>query len=454
MNILVVGNVIKDVYLNLDSRTEKFEIDKNGTKWLNLSFDASEHHFFSRESSLGGVAVTFEVLQKMGINAVVSDSDLSISEEGLSSGQIAETYRYILVSDGQVSYITQGRPKETTFSPPTELYDYIYVDRSAEITSDVVNKINAYLDISPNTRLITYIANFNNQNLNNLLVRSNLVFLEETDENLEFKKANDLNQDVIVTISDHKLSYMNITEKLSLNRIDILTHLSAYSIMSATILGGFALGLSVEESLKLARANAENSKLNSVLNLTELQEIASNFSPNNNLELISANLLLGGKGILAADESGGSIKKKFAQLNIPDTYENRRDYRNIFFTTPNLEKYINGVILFDETTHQLADNGQNFVEYLTSKRIVPGIKVDQGLEKFKGSEETYTKGLDGLADRLKSYYLAGLRFAKWRSAFEIRLSENGEILTPSPTAHRQDAQTRQGEEDCGRHVRC
>ncbi|MBQ3436542.1 fructose-bisphosphate aldolase class I, partial [Candidatus Saccharibacteria bacterium] len=125
---------------------------------------------------------------------------------------------------------------------------------------------------------------------------------------------------------------------------------------------------------------------------------------------------------------------KFEQLDIPDTYENRRDYRNIFFTTPDLEKYVNGVILFDETARQFADNGQNFVDFLIGRRIIPGIKVDQGLEKFPNSLETWTKGLDGLDSRLQEYYQMGLRFAKWRSAFEIRLDENGQLITPSDEA--------------------
>ena len=193
-------------------------------------------------------------------------------------------------------------------------------------------------------------------------------------------------------------------------------------------------GNSVEDSLTLARINIENSKLNAVLPLAELQEIAENASPKENLELIAANLVLKPKGILAADESGGSIKKKFSQLDIPDTYENRRDYRNIFFTTKDLEKYVNGIILFDETARQLADNGQNYVDFLTSRRIIPGIKVDQGLTKFDNSLETYTKGLVGLDERLKEYYMMGLRFAKWRAAFEIRLSTTGAILTPTTHA--------------------
>ena len=244
----------------------------------------------------------------------------------------------------------------------------------------------------------------------------------------------DFDTDKLVHISETQITYQKITENISVDRIDMLTHLSVYSIAAATVLGGFILGNSVEDSLTLARVNIENSRLNSVLPLKEMQEIAENTSPQDDLELIAASLVLKGKGILAADESGGSIKKKFASLNIPDTYENRRDYRNIFFTTPDLEKYVNGVILFDETARQLADNGQNYVDFLTSRRIIPGIKVDQGLARFDNSLETYTKGLENLSDRLKTYYLQGLRFAKWRAAFEIHLSTSGSIITPTTHA--------------------
>ncbi len=168
---------------------------------------------------------------------------------------------------------------------------------------------------------------------------------------------------------------------------------------------------------------------------------SSNVIDNDNLNLIAESLVSPRKGILAADESGGSIKKKFAQLNIPDTTENRRDYRNIFLSTPSLNKYVNGVILFEETAYQFADNGQNFVDFLISRQIIPGIKVDQGLAplseidpNYQNSTETYTKGLDGLEDRLKKYHDTGLRFAKWRAAFNIELNSEGRIVTPSEFA--------------------
>ncbi|MBR2766717.1 fructose-bisphosphate aldolase class I [Candidatus Saccharibacteria bacterium] len=426
MNILVVGNVIKDIYLNLDSRTENFETDKNHIKWLNLAFNAEEHFFFNRNSNFGGAAVTLEVLSRMNLPTTITGSDLKMTDDGFITNQSAKTYRYILVADGNPCYIAPTNHEITNFATPDTFYDYIYIDRSALLSPTAVTKISSYLDLSKNTKLITYLKDQNDTNLNQLAPQSDLVFYET--------KKPDIPPEKLIHISETNLSYQNIHEVISVERIDMMTHLSAYSIAAATILGSFIIGKSVEESLRLARINVENSTLNSTLNLAELQEISDKQNPEENLELIAASLVLAKKGILAADESGGSIHKKFEKLNIADTYENRRDYRNIFFTTKDLENYVNGVILFDETARQQADNGQNFTDFLISRRIIPGIKVDQGLEKFENSEETYTKGLDGLDTRLREYYRLGLRFAKWRAAFEIHLDEQGNILTPTDHA--------------------
>ena len=448
MSILIVGNILKDVYLNIDSRTEHLETDKDNTKWLDLSFNASEHHFYNRSSNLGGATVTLEVLHNLGLESSINGSKLHFTEDGPVTDEPTETYRYILLNDEKPCYFVPTSYKITQFTPPAETYDYLYIDRSAELDQTAVSRINAYLDISSNTKLILYLRTLTNPHLNSLIPRASLIFLEETDLSSSPNSiipADIIDSDKLIKISDHRLSCQNISEPISVNRIDMLTHLSTYSIASATILGSFILGHSIEDSLRLARANVEHAKLNSALNLEQLQSLTIEKTTPNNLELIADSLVLYPKGILAADESGGSIHKKFAQLNIPDTYDNRRDYRNIFFTTEGLEDYVNGVILFDETARQLADNGQNFVEYLTSKRIIPGIKVDQGLALLNpNSLETITKGLDNLDSRLTEYYQMGLRFAKWRAAFELRISHNGSILTPTDDAINQNCQTLAG----------
>ncbi|MGF1609047.1 MAG: class I fructose-bisphosphate aldolase [Kiloniellales bacterium] len=134
-----------------------------------------------------------------------------------------------------------------------------------------------------------------------------------------------------------------------------------------------------------------------------------------------------GKGILAADESSPTIKKRFDSISIESTEENRRDYRTMLFTTPGAADYISGVILFDETIRQKTADGRPLVEILQEAGIIPGIKVDKGAKPLAGHpDETVTEGLDGLRDRLKEYAELGARFTKWRAVYRI-----GEDI-PSP----------------------
>ena len=120
-----------------------------------------------------------------------------------------------------------------------------------------------------------------------------------------------------------------------------------------------------------------------------------------------------GKGILAADESTHTIEKRFATLGLTSTPELNKKYREMLFNTSGIENYLGGVILFDESVRQ------NLHNILQEKDIIPGIKVDGGLESFNGSEEQITKGLDGLDTRLKEYSVLGLKFTKWRAAVRI-----------------------------------
>jgi fructose-bisphosphate aldolase class I len=127
-----------------------------------------------------------------------------------------------------------------------------------------------------------------------------------------------------------------------------------------------------------------------------------------------------GKGILAADESSGTIEKRFDQIGLESTEDNRRAYRQLLFTTPGLGEHISGVILFDETIRQSADDGTRLTEVLEKAGVIPGIKVDTGakpLALFEG--ETVTEGLDGLRERLSEYGELGARFAKWRATYFI-----------------------------------
>jgi fructose-bisphosphate aldolase class I len=131
-------------------------------------------------------------------------------------------------------------------------------------------------------------------------------------------------------------------------------------------------------------------------------------------------LVAEGKGILAADESDGTIKKRFDSIGVESTEENRRAYRDLLFTTPGVEEYISGVILFDETIRQSSADGTPFPKLLESRGIIPGIKVDKGAKPLALADgETVTEGLDGLRARLEEYRELGARFAKWRATYSI-----------------------------------
>jgi fructose-bisphosphate aldolase class I len=139
------------------------------------------------------------------------------------------------------------------------------------------------------------------------------------------------------------------------------------------------------------------------------------------LEDIAAAIVADGKGILAADESSGTIKKRFDVIGVESTADTRRDYREMMFrTTEAMKNYISGVILFDETIRQKAADGTPLVDIIKASGAIPGIKVDAGAKPLAGFPgDTITEGLDGLRERLAEYYKLGARFAKWRAVIDI-----------------------------------
>jgi fructose-bisphosphate aldolase class I len=138
------------------------------------------------------------------------------------------------------------------------------------------------------------------------------------------------------------------------------------------------------------------------------------------LETVARAMVAKDKGLLAADESTGTIKKRFDKIQLESTEEHRRAYREMLFTTPDIAQWISGVILYDETLRQSTKDGVPFAQYLTKLGIIPGIKVDEGAKPLAlFSNETITEGLDGLRERLIEYYKLGARFAKWRAVIDI-----------------------------------
>ena len=149
------------------------------------------------------------------------------------------------------------------------------------------------------------------------------------------------------------------------------------------------------------------------------------------LNKIATAMVAPGKGILAADESSGTIKKRFDTIGLESTADNRRDYREMLFRTKDaMENYVSGVILYDETIRQTAKDGTPLVKLIEQAGSIPGIKVDAGakaMAAFPG--EQVTEGLDGLRERLSEYHKLGARFAKWRAVIDI--GRNGDRAIPS-----------------------
>jgi fructose-bisphosphate aldolase, class I len=138
------------------------------------------------------------------------------------------------------------------------------------------------------------------------------------------------------------------------------------------------------------------------------------------LNRVATAMVAKGKGILAADESGGTIKKRFDSIKLDSTEEHRRTYREMLFTAPGAAQAVSGVILYDETIHQKTGDGTPFPQYLAKQGMIPGIKVDLGAKPLAGFPgETITEGLDGLRERLIEYHGLGARFAKWRAVIDI-----------------------------------
>ena len=155
------------------------------------------------------------------------------------------------------------------------------------------------------------------------------------------------------------------------------------------------------------------------------------------LNKIVLKILSSGKGILAADESTGTMTKRLDSVNVPSTPENRLLFRETLFSSEGMKTCIGGVILYDETIKQKSNSKKTIPELISSSGAVPGIKVDTGAKKLAlSNDETITEGLDGLRDRLKEYYNLGARFTKWRGVFKISIKNNlPSIETIKANAH-------------------
>lgn len=445
-DVLIVGNVLKDVYLRLDNRKNHFETDQNKVAWLDLAFNGSCHNYFSRVAIYGGASISLEVCARFDLKARLSDPSARFEDGRFKIKQINLPSRYMLCLDDQVSYLSPSELAPTPWQETTPPARWLFVDRSACLNANLAQKLNFYLQNHPDTKLALFISEYTNQLdpvVAALISRADFIIHDTKLARITTRPHARIAKDHIA------LEGTRIFWTLS-GRANLLTRLSAHSIIAATILAALIKGKSHSEALLMARANVENSTLNGSANLKKLENAIAGknyhlhtFAHNDDhalaLQKTAQALLAYPRGILAADESSANIHQKFVATNIPDDAQHRRDYRNLLFTTKDLAHYLNGIILFDETARQTADDGKDFVSFLKDLGLIVGIKVDEGLAPLNEiipsakEEDRYTRGLENLPRRLNEYYALGIRFAKWRAAFTdqssaLAINKNAEIL--------------------------
>lgn len=425
--ILIVGNVLKDVYLKLDERHNDFELDEKGVSWLELGFNGAAHGFFQRTSVYGGAAVSLSTLSKLGLDAGILNSKTEFKPGDVLWSDDPADYRYIFCHKKGITYFVPSERKATDWSTPTGTPEWILVDRSTTISSRLVDELSNFMKFSPGTKLAVHAKKEATTAGQKLAEMADIVFMEDeppirTDEKIVDKIELDKpDMQLVCHISPRKMFLGEAEESWSIDDVDVMTHLTVYSTIVATILGVIAVGGTPADALLWAKLNAENTTLDGSLDAEKLQQLAKEtLKKRANVKLIARSLMTSGKGIMAIDESKDNLMRRFGKFGIKYGAEKVQEFYQLLLATPNLREYLSGVILSENNARYKFTNGENTVEFLTNHGIIPGIKADLGLGVMEKSSEKHTLGADGLASRLRRYYDNGFRFAKWRAAFEIK----------------------------------
>lgn len=423
----MIGNVLKDVYLKLDERQNNFEQDERGIDWLDLSFNGAEHRFFRRTSVYGGAAVTLSVLGRLGINSQIMGSNAEYKNGEIIWQGDPAGYRYIFCHHGEITYFVPSERKATDWQMPKDIPEWILVDRSTFISERLVDEIKNFRKFSPTTKLAVHAERDKSPLGQRLAEMADLLFIEEeppvhSEENIVDKI--DLGQPekrLVCHITPQKIIFGEAEESWQLSRTDMMTHLTVYNTIVATILGVISSGGSLTDAVLWARINAEQATLDGSLSGRRLKElVAEERQKRANVTLVAKSLMASRRGILAADEDDQTLTKRLVSFGIGVNAKTRADYRKLLLTTPELSEYTSGVILTAETARSKVQHAQTYLKYLTSRGIITGVKADRGQAHLKGTHETYTLGLDDLASRLREYYDEGFRFAKWHAKFIIK----------------------------------
>ena len=403
--ILVVGNVLKDTYLQLDERQNQLERDERGVNWLEMSFDGAAWRYFHRTSVLGGAAVSLMTLRQLGVAAELAREEAPV------------IYRYILSLQDKVSYIVPSSQTVTEWQEPAEVPEWILVDRSAVVAERLVGAIWQYQQEHPEVKLAVYLSKQLSPAARRLAGCADLVFVEDELEELRHGTGWLRQGAAICHLGRQRLRLGEAEENWEIERVDTMTHLTIFSIVAATVLAILSRGGSAREALLWAKVNIEAASLDRAASRERVEQlVAAETEKRKTVRLLARELMAKGRGVLAIDEAPERLNRRLEAQGLAARAERRKEFYELLLTTPHLEQRLSGVILSEENARIRLSNGRTLLEQATVKGVMPGIKADRGLELGADGEQ-YTLGEEGLAERLGHYYRRGFRFAKWRAVF-------------------------------------
>ena len=450
--ILSIGNATKDNFL--DIQNQKIYKDELNDFHYDLTFDDSTLNYQKRAGVFGGTILSEKIFTAAHFKAFSSANPNGLSHFEYSEINDNLIDRFVVSHKGK-SFILTSNPRNTKWVSPAFSPDLIYI-ADANFSQNYLADFKKYLRENPKIELVFNIADLEPELAREFFIRANLVFVDFRKQNLSdlidyssYKNAIDslIRTGVrgIVIFDGSKIVSGNKEKIASIETNFELNSFYQNNIFQAAFVAeNFSNSSKLEENLQVSVTIANKSDFNDILKPFYAHQILNRKNYELPVDVLSntpdietrlrktaAKLVTRPKGIFAADESGGNIHKKFETIGLEDTLENRRAYREMFFKTPDIENYLSGIILFEETTGQNTSEGINFVEYLKNRGILVGVKLDGGLQPLTGFEgETISLGLDSLVEKLQKYSKAGIDFAKWRVAFEID-EEKG---TPSEAA--------------------
>ena len=450
--ILSIGNATKDNFL--DIQNQKIYKDELNDFHYDLTFDDSTLNYQKRAGVYGGTILSEKIFTAAHFKAFSSANPNGTSHFKYDEINDDLIDRFIVSHKGK-SFILTSNPRSTKWVSPAFPPDLIYI-ADANFSQNYLADFKKYLRENPKIELVFNIADLSPELAHEFFIRANLVFVDFRKQNLsdliDYSSYENAIDSLIrtgvrgVVIFDGSKIVAGNKEKIA--SIETNFELNSFYqnniFQAAFVAENFSNSSKLEENLQVAVIIANKSDFNDILKPFYAHQIlnhknyelpvdALNNAPDieTRLHKTAVKLVMRPKGIFAADESGGNIHKKFETIGLEDTFENRRAYREMFFKTPDIENYLSGIILFEETTEQNTSEGINFVEYLKNRGILVGVKLDGGLQPLTGFEgETISLGLDSLIEKLQKYSKSGIDFAKWRVAFKID-EEKG---TPSEAA--------------------